>query len=371
MAMQGGDPMSRKIALQLTHQGGQAIALPALVRTLGALQKVLLQVGEMHHTLRPATEEQTGRSRGRFPNVIKKACELQVIRLETGSVTAFLELPPPELTLPLLQEEDLGMQALATTMDLTRELANGASWERVHELLPVDAYRDLILDSYRGLCPTRDERAVVSLWDPETPDSVCRLGSQVRVQVQVLRAQATPEDVTQERQFIGRINVLQADPPRFTLVLGHGRSLPVPFDAERAEEYRPLWGELVIASTICRVIPHSDGDDTVVEIRDVVEINPVDDGPLELTAIPLIDGSLPLREPLSVPPDFSDNLVTFGYEPLGILAYGKTRDEAEQAFSDELEWLWLSYANAPDEELAPDAIGMKQRLHRMVGEGVA
>ena len=362
--------MSRQIALQLTSSGGQAIALPALVRTLGALQKVLLQVGEMHHALRPQTHEQAGRSRGRFASVIQEACELQVIRMDTGSLTAVLELTPPEPALPLPQEQDLGVQALTTTRHLAQELVEGASWERVRRLLPHDAYRDLIMDSFRRLCPTRGERVQVRLWDPETPDSVWQLAPHIRVRAQVLRAQATPDDVPRERQFIGRINILQANPFQCTLVLGDGRSFRVPFDAERAEEYRHLWDQRVIANTICRVIPRHREDDIIVEIRDVVEISPVDDEPLELAAIPLAGGPLPLRERLTVPPDFSDNLVTFEYPPLGILAYGETREEAEQAFGAELAWLWSSYADVPDESLAPGAIGLKQRLRHMV-EGSA
>ncbi|MBU0609031.1 MAG: hypothetical protein KKI08_14185, partial [Armatimonadetes bacterium] len=185
------------------------------------------------------------------------------------------------------------------------------------------------------------------------------------------RAQAAPDDVLEERQLLGRINILQADPPLYTLLLPGGGSFRVPFDPEVAEEYRPLWGEWVIANTICRVIRHSDEDDVIVEVRDVVEVTPVDESPLELAAIPLAAGALALPSPLSVPATFSDNLLSFEYEPLGIVAYGQTRDEAEAAFREELVWLWEEYADAPEEDLADDARRLKQQLHELVEGGHA
>ena len=278
---------------------------------------------------------------------------------------------PKDKGILCLDHDDLGMQALATTRALTAELANGASWERVHGLLPLEAHRDLVLNTYRRFCPTREDAAEVHLWDPDSPEQVYQLRSEARARVQLIRAQAAPDDVLEERQLIGRINILQADPPLYTLLLPSGGSLRVPFDLELAEEYRPLWDERVIAHTICRVIRHADEDDVIVEVRDVVEISPVDESPLELQAIPLPANPIALPQPLSVHPDFTDNLITFEYPPLGIVAYGATREEAEQAFHEELVWLWQEYAAARDDALTPGAIRLKQHLHALVGRDIA
>jgi hypothetical protein len=360
--------MSRQIALKLTHQAQELIALPALVRTLDALQKVLLQIGAMYAE-RDAQHQAARPSAGRFSNAIHAACELRVVGLSSGSAEALLELPSPPPVL-FAAEPDLGFAALETTRALTAELTNGANWERVHELLPADAYRDLILRSYRDFCPTATDRTEVALWDPEAA-TVYRLQADVRTHVQVLRAQASPADVLQERQFVGLINVLQANPPRSTLVLPDGRSLPFPYDEDLAEELRRTWDERVIVRAICRVVPKEDGEDYLAEIKDVSEIILADESPLELNAIPLPGNPLPLLEPLSVVPDFSDDLVSFEYNPLGIVAYGATREAAERAFLEELAWLWEEYAHAPDEALARDAQRLKQRLHELVEGGHA
>jgi hypothetical protein len=357
--------MSRRIALKLTHQNREPIGLPALVRTLDSLQKVLLQIGEMHAQSRPAQP-----SAGRFKSAVHAACDLRVVDLKSGSAEAVFELPPPEATL-FAEDNDLGMQALETTRALTEELTDGASWERVHELLPSEAYRNLILGSYRDFCPAAADRTEVAIWDPAAPAIQYRLQAAVRTRVQVLRAQASPTDVLQERQFIGLLNTLQANPPRSTLVLSDGRSLPFPYDQELAEELRRTWDERVIVRAICRVVLNEHGDDYLAEIKDVNDITMVDETPLELSAIPLPDGPLPLCKPLSVPPDFSDNLITFEYAPLGIVAYGATRGEAEQAFGEELAWLWQEYAAAREDALTPGAIRLKQHLHELVGGDTA
>jgi len=359
--------MSRRLAVVVRSENDDApVMLPTLVRALDALQTVLLQIGDMLAATQTRPAEARP-SEGRFSKSIHDACDLRIVDLRVGSAYAALEVP--EAT-PNLFGDDLGLQALDTTRALTRELANGADWGRVHEILPRDDYRDLILRSYRGLCPTRVDRAYVGVSDPEAPDQVYRLDSATRTNVQLLAAQASPEDVLQERQFIGRINVLQADPRFSTLVLLDGRSLRFPYGELITEDLRRLWDELVIVRAICRVVPHANEDDYIAEIKDVSDILLADDAPLDVAAIPSTAGDLRLQTPLSVPPDFTDNLVTFQYDPLGIVACGDTREEAADAFREELLWLWEAYGQAPDEDLSTEAGNLKRRLlHLLTGEG--
>jgi hypothetical protein len=87
---------------------------------------------------------------------------------------------------------------------------------------------------------------------------------------------------------------------------------------------------------------------------------------LLVTGITTGAGVLPLREPLRISPGFSDNLVTFEYPPLRILAYGETRAEAEAAFHEELSWCWDFYALAEDDTLNPGAQELKAVLLSLV-----
>jgi hypothetical protein len=54
------------------------------------------------------------------------------------------------------------------------------------------------------------------------------------------------------------------------------------------------------------------------------------------------------------------------YEPLEIIAYADSLDAAKRDFSEEFFVLWDNFGLAPDEELAPSGIRLKQRLLELV-----
>jgi hypothetical protein len=89
-----------------------------------------------------------------------------------------------------------------------------------------------------------------------------------------------------------------------------------------------------------------------------------------LSVAELSAGSLRLRftPPIRVRPEFTDDLCTFTYPPLGIVAYASTRAEAEAAFLDELAWLWETYVQVDESTLAEDAIELRATLLEMVKE---
>lgn len=362
--------MSRQIAIKLSRLDGSRVSLPTFARTLTALQSILVQVGEMHHK-RQAPDSDARPSPGRSKQAVTAACELRVARLSSRSAEAVLELPPQEPTLPLDETpSDLGVQALETTRELSAELTNSADWERVQRLIG-EGYWDLVLRSYRNLCPTSAEHSEVELtWAPDTPrQEVFRLGADVRTRVQILRVRSSPEDTIEERQFIGRLNVLQADPRQCTLDLRDGRTLPFAYDPDLSEQLREYWNEQVVLRAICRVVRDNTVDDRVVEIKDVSSITLTQDTPLVIDELAVPEGSVTLETPMEVQPSFSDNLVSFEYEPLGILAYGQTHEEAAEAFREELSLLWVEYAQARDECLSEGARRLKRTLRDLAAGG--
>ncbi len=52
----------------------------------------------------------------------------------------------------------------------------------------------------------------------------------------------------------------------------------------------------------------------------------------------------------------------YSYNPLGITAYGRTKEESLSAFVMELSSAWHRIAQAPDDKLAPDALELKRKL---------
>lgn len=356
--------MSRKIAITLrsADAGNIPVSLPTVVRTLGALQDVVRQIGEML-TADLAGDDGARPSAGRSSQSIHDVCDLRLVGLSYGSASVVLEVPEPP---PTLFDEDIGLQALDVVHSLTREVTDGAEWDSVQSILPREEYRDLILRNYKDICPMSSERTLVYIGDPENPQVSYQLDASTRSRALRLAAQVSADDVVEERRLIGKVNLIQEDPPRLALLLPGKRHLPVPTDRELMSAMHQLWGQLITVSVICRVNRHPEQDDAIAEIKDVVDFSPVDETPLVVSEISLPEGDVPLCAPIEVRPTFSDNLFTFEYEPLGIAAYAADRSTAVQAFQDELTWLWQEYAQAPDGALAADALAVKRRLRDLV-----
>ena len=357
-----------EVILQSSDDESAFISLPSLLRTLGAVQNIALQIGEMleGHALVPA--------RGEFAGPIRAACEFKVCSLTAGSpACAVLELPPLPAQQPLLVEDgdegDLGERALERLLKISNEIANGAAWPVIADVLPAQYHRRKVLDTYRRLCPTPAEHQWVSLGPPGLARTAPKIGPEHRKVVQILAAKDTVTDVIEERQLIGRLNMVQGVPPQLEISQGR-RGFACAYDQEElGEQLGGMWNKLVIATGVCRVIPHDDEDDEIVELRGIADINLVPTEPLLITEVVSEGVSRPLREPIEVAPDFSDNLVSFDYSPLGIVAYGETREEAEAAFREELSWCWGFYALADDSTLSRGAQQLKASLLLLVRGG--
>jgi len=355
--------MSRQlsVAVMSLAEPGAPVGLPCLVRTLSAVQKLALQVGEM------LADTGSQRSRGEFSSAVRRSCELVVRDLRAGSAVAELELPPAEPSL-FPEMTDLGPRALDTILRLTHEVTNGAAWAEVCALLPDEAHRRLILTTYKHLCPTASEGVVVSVADPESDLPPSRLSADTRTRVQVLATQVSNEDVLEERRLIGRLVMLRSREPTFE-IRQESRSLRCPYDPDLAEQLLGLFDAMVSVRGVCRVVKHDDRDDDILELLDVGEVTYLDEGELTATQIATEGAPLLLAAPLSVTPEFSDNLVVFEYRPLGIIACGETREEAATAFGDELAWLWAEYGQRPDEALSRDTRELKAHLLGLLAGG--
>src|ERR1700734_4064325 len=53
-------------------------------------------------------------------------------------------------------------------------------------------------------------------------------------------------------------------------------------------------------------------------------------------------------------------------KPLAILAFGKSKQQAQDSFTEDFAVLWDAIAQAPDESLTGDAIAVKRAFHEIV-----
>lgn len=61
--------------------------------------------------------------------------------------------------------------------------------------------------------------------------------------------------------------------------------------------------------------------------------------------------------------------IIFEYEPLGIVIYGKTKEEVIKAFNEELVMIFREYGQEKDENLTKDAIELKRKVNRLINKG--
>jgi hypothetical protein len=360
--------MPRKLVVSVREAGGShaPVLLPTLVRTLDAVQRATLQIGEM--LARPTAR----RSRGEFASALRESCEFVVCRLHGSSAEVDLELRraaqgaliPPD-------EPPVGERALETMLHLTREVTNGGSWEAVASILPEEHWRRLVLGTYKGLCPTAVEQAEVHVFSPDSGLAPSTLRATTRNRIRRLAAVTSPADADtlEERQLIGRLVMMRSRQPGPEFALRQERrEFACPYDEDLEHQLLDLYDEVVVVRGLCRVLKHDDQEDEVLELRDIGEVVPFDTNPLVVHELTVADTTLKLPAPIRVEPRPVDNLVGLDYPPLGIVASGETRNEAEVAFLGELGWLWQTYAQADESTLAPDAIELRAGLLAIVGK---
>lgn len=73
-----------------------------------------------------------------------------------------------------------------------------------------------------------------------------------------------------------------------------------------------------------------------------------------------------LTHPLQIESTSSQEGWCYEFKPLAILAFGKSRQEALDSFTEDFGVLWGAIAQAPDASLTADAIAVKQAFERLV-----
>lgn len=103
----------------------------------------------------------------------------------------------------------------------------------------------------------------------------------------------------------------------------------------------------------------------VDRIEEIIDVRPIQLVPLYWSRI-VYNRRFILKKPIRILPDVMDGVWVHGYEPLGILAYGRTRSGSLEAFRMEFAVLWDEYAQEEDENLTDDAQELKRAINDLV-----
>lgn len=115
-----------------------------------------------------------------------------------------------------------------------------------------------------------------------------------------------------------------------------------------------------------------DEEDHPKEIRDVDDIRELDLSPFFLSEIVLRDRVVRFRKTAVLEPslDESKQILCLEDQTIGIDVCGFSRDELDEALTEEIDVLWHEYALASDESLSPKALELKRNLRDRIEEVV-
>jgi hypothetical protein len=102
------------------------------------------------------------------------------------------------------------------------------------------------------------------------------------------------------------------------------------------------------------------------DIKDLYSDRPLASGPMYVSVIACANWRFTLRQPILIQESYERGIWTQRYEPLGILAFGQSREEATEAFCVEFACCWEEIACEEDDNLTADARELKGRLRSIV-----
>ena len=104
----------------------------------------------------------------------------------------------------------------------------------------------------------------------------------------------------------------------------------------------------------------------IEDIRDLCSVRPLVAGPMYVSVLTCAGWRFALREPIAVQESYERGTWTRRFDPLGILAYGHSQEEAAEAFCEEFVCCWEEIACEENDNLTVDARELKGVLLSIV-----
>ena len=303
---------NRKIEVTLAGDAVQdgRVSVSLFAKSLQSIQEVVFQI---------AGSRLKREMKGPVPAVIRKACELFLVRTEPGSLSAVLELPEKETSL-LQDEPDFSEEVIEDTKKVIEAFAE-VDEAKLQQTLPQPALRRRIVNHIRAIAPSD--------------------GSDYRLSF----------------RFNGGPPRMLIRPSKENLY----RLVPIPASYEKIEEPSLKFVE---AKGMAQM---ENGDiKKWVETYEVSELDLNPDHVWRPSKIRAKGKLFYLAHPIACVIEKQDDLLFSEDATLGIIAYGDSREEVIREFSEEFAVLWDVIAQEEDNLLTQDALSLKRKLIKLV-----
>lgn len=303
---------NRKIEVTLSGEAVQdgRVSVSLFAKTLQSVQEVVYQI---------AGSRLKREMKGPVPAVIRKACELFLIRTEPGSLRAVLKLPEKETSL-FPDEPDFSEDVIADTQKVIEAFAE-VDEAKLQQTLPQPTLRRRIVNHLRVIAPSD--------------------GSDYRLSF----------------RFNGGPPRMLTRPSKDNLY----KLAPIPESYEKIAEPSLKFVE---AKGMAQM--ENGNIKKWVETYEVAELDLDPDHVWRPQKINVQGKSFHLAHPIACVIEKQDDLLFCEDSLFGIIAYGDTREEVMREFSNEFSALWDVIAKEEDSLLTEDARLLKRRLIELV-----
>jgi predicted RNase H-like HicB family nuclease len=113
-----------------------------------------------------------------------------------------------------------------------------------------------------------------------------------------------------------------------------------------------------------------DDEGNPTKLTNVTQLEPVDLSPISLKRVSWQGREFRFRQPLILQPNLDESSQYYVVESpdLTLLAYAPTREQLLQEIAEQIAFMWDAYVNESEDQLAPDALRLRQRLSEDVLE---
>jgi hypothetical protein len=299
-----------------------------------------------------------GGRRGSWKSEVLEACSLQFLEARTKCLEVVAEVPlQTQLKIPTM---DLGYRSLEKLTD-TLQAIHDRDKCQLDRLFPDFRHRSRILKSALPLLPEEESDYSICV---KTRTSAVDLVSDVRVYIKSISREESAESLPQQVQTItGVLYLIEvATGQRQLGVIVSNRHIRCFYPPEFEETVRELIpGSLVEVEGFATLNDRGEVD----RIEEIIDVRPIQLVPLYWSRI-VYSRRFILKNPIRILPDVLDGVWVHEYEPLGIIAYGRTRSESLEAFRMEFAVLWDEYGQEDDQNLTEDAKELKSAIKNLV-----
>ena len=303
---------NRKIEVTLAGDAVQdgRVSVSLFAKTLQSVQEVVFQI---------AGSRLKREMKGPVPAVIRKSCELFLVRTEPGSLSAVLELPEKETSL-FQDEPDLSEEVIEDTRKVIEAFVE-VDDAKLQQTLPQPSLRRRVVNHLRAIAPSD--------------------GSDYRLSF----------------RFNGGPPRMLIHPSKESLY----KLAPIPASYEKISE--PTL-KFVEAKGLAQM---ENGDiKKWVETYEVAELDLDPDHVWRPSKIRAKGKLFHLAHPIACVIEKQDDLLFSEDANLGIIAYGDSREEVIREFSEEFAVLWDVIVQEEDSLLTQDALALKGKLMKLV-----